>query len=49
MRKFLERIQIEWEDFCWKYSTERRELASARLREHEQAMREGKPSPYTIK
>ena len=40
-------LQMWYEDFMWKYGEERRELASSRLAAHEQAMKEGRNSPYT--
>ena len=40
-------LQMWYEDFMWKYGEERKELASGRLAAHEQAMKEGRNSPYT--
>ena len=40
-------LQMWYEDFMWKYGEERKELASSRLAAHEQAMKEGRNSPYT--
>ena len=40
-------LQMWYEDFMWKYGEERKELATSRLAAHEQAMKEGKNSPYT--
>ena len=40
-------LQIWYDDFMWKYSQERIELAHNRLIAHQQAMKEGRNSPYT--
>ena len=40
-------LQVWYDDFMWKYSEDRKELAHNRLKAHEQAMKEGKNSPYT--
>ena len=46
MRSFITDLQIEWEEFWWKLSNERRELASLRLAAHNLALKEGRVSPY---
>ncbi len=38
---------MEWEEFWWKCSQERKELAHERLKAHQLAMKEGRNSPYT--
>jgi len=43
----IEDLQIEWEEFWWKYSLERKELAHLRITAHQLAMKEGRNSPYT--
>ena len=40
-------LQIWYDDFMWKYGEERKEFAHNRLAAHEQAMKEGRNSPYT--
>ena len=42
-----EKFEIWYDDFMWKYSDERKELAHGRLKAHELAMKEGRNSPYT--
>ena len=50
----LEKIQdllidfrVWYDDWLWKNSLERRELATKRVHAHEKAMKEGRNSPYT--
>ena len=40
-------LQVWYDDFMWKNSPERKELAHHRLIAHEKAMKEGRNSPYT--
>ena len=40
-------FQIWYDDFIWKNSPERKELAHNRIIAHEKAMKEGRNSPYT--
>ena len=40
-------LQVWYDDWLWKNSPERRELATKRIYAHEKAMREGRNSPYT--
>ena len=47
IRDFFEELQIDWEEFWWKYSLERKELAHLRITAHQLAMKEGHNSPYT--
>jgi len=47
IRDFFEELQIEWEEWTWKNSLERRELAHLRFTAHRLAMKEGRNSPYT--
>ena len=47
MRSFMTDLQIEWEEFWWKCSPERKELAHFRITAHQLAMKEGRNSPYT--
>lgn len=47
MRSFITDLQIEWEEFWWKLSDERQELAHLRITAHQLAMKEGRNSPYT--
>ena len=47
IRDFFEELQIEWEEWMWKNSPERKELARLRLAAHRLAMKEGRNSPYT--
>lgn len=47
LRLFFEKLQIEWEEFWWKCSPERKELAHLRITAHQLAMKEGRNSPYT--
>jgi hypothetical protein len=40
-------LQAWYDEFMWKNSPERKELAHNRLIAHEKAMKEGRNSPYT--
>lgn len=47
MKNWIEKLQVEWVEFQYKYSDERLELANERLAAHRLAMAEGRKSPYT--
>ena len=47
IKDFFQELQIEWEEWVWKTSVERKELAHIRLAAHRLAMEEGRNSPYT--
>ena len=47
IRNFINELRFEWDEFIWKNSPERKELARLRLIAHRKAMKEGLPSPYT--
>ena len=42
-----EQIEMAWDDFMWKNGPDRKLLAKGRLKAHDQAMKEGRNSPYT--
>ena len=44
--KWLDDLREAYEDWLWKNSPERLELARTRLALHQQALEEGKPGPY---
>ena len=46
IRLFIEECRDIYEEWSWKISPERKELASERLAAHELALKEGRPSPY---
>lgn len=44
--KWLDDLREAYEDWLWKYGTDRRDLAKTRLALHQQAIDEGQPGPY---
>jgi len=45
--KWIENLQIWYEEFLWKNGPERKAFVKIRLRLHEEAMKNGHNSPYT--
>jgi len=42
----IQTLRAAYEDWLWKYGTDRRDLAKTRLALHRQAIAEGQPGPY---
>lgn len=47
IKDFFEDLRMDWEEWMWKCSPERKELAHLRITAHQLAMKEGRNSPYT--
>lgn len=43
---FIEDLRMQWDEMMWKFSDERKELASLRLAAHNLSLKEGRVSPY---
>ncbi len=43
---WLQDLQIAYDEWLWKYSPERLELARTRLALHKEALAKGEPGPY---
>lgn len=47
IKDFFEDLRMDWEEWMWQCSPERKELAHLRITAHQLAMKEGRNSPYT--
>ena len=47
INELISHIQIAIDEFMWRHSQERIDFARSRLAAHEQAMKDGRNSPYT--
>ena len=46
IQTYIERFRDEWDLLMWRSSDEYREMVRSRLKEHDEAMKNGTKSPY---
>ena len=46
VKQIIQDCRNEWETLVWKVSDENREMIHERLKQHDEAMDQGKPGPY---